>query len=1184
MHSSSVVKNTRLLSPWAFLLVILLVGSVLVLTYSSEDAFLPDGRKPDSVSIRYAELLLGMYPENQVLRLTLIEQLIRLGDYSRARRHVLKLSDGDSGNILFYKAELDVLEALANASGIESSAKLALVEHLRLIPRNNLSNDQLIRQATYALSLSVPDLGAPIYAELALRDPGQKIAWLGEAAKWYLASGDSLHAANIYRELMELAQTSAQRVDFLEQAFFSLLASDRGEQAAELLSQHVAELSDADFAVLEAGVKAALGSRRFDLAEQFVRLWRLWQPEDTQAVAMEFQLHLAAGDVARAWEIGPLLVESRPNDVALLAEMGKLGEWTGHPRQALGYWIRLLQLSDDAVTHEHAWRLAAQLFDYDRAIPLLATLAEQRLLSDAELDALDYSHQSRGTPEQGELWLRGYLHDNPEHTRAWLRLQQILAHTQQNAAEIQVWAEIDRRFGLSSSQRVSWAEAHWNLFDAPAAWRVLEVVDVSQVKDEAYWRLRAELAWELEQDTETQQAYERLLVLGLPLGSAGEDQLIAIYTKHAPEKALAIMVSSWQRRHAPQRLASALQLAEQLADWQQLQALVDQASTLPQSKQAPELWVARGALENRAGRVSEAEQFYLQGLRLFPQKNIFRERLLWFYIDHNRRAELPKLLQQWHNLASTDSQLWLPFASASLLVNRNEQALAWFRLYLDTNPLDWLVQSAYADALENAGYFEKALYLRSYLVKQVNPQQFGLDPARYSTYLRLLSSSQSMPVAGRQAVLWQDGSVPMLQIWFDQFTAQLGSNNQDALKSEWLAWARSNGLQISQYEQIQEALRTHNRISLERLLAAHTLDPAQRVEALTRLGRGAEALGEGLSGLSDEQPGIVRQQLLRQAVELQERTPQGMQLGWQNRDFGGLDLQGPTAVIARQLDDDWYANLSLNQGRYDGDALDEKVLGRENNARLFLQRELSNGLFDVTLDSSLRDDQNRFGFGLSRRLQLSSRDELQIGLDWQQEAEETVFMRALGMRDGLTLAGRHAFSARDQLNWSLGHRRFSTRQGDALGRGEQLNLEFSHTLFFDGPTWVARSGISYERNSLESDLPDNLLGGALRMDSVTPADFLQERFGQLYLGSTWRRGFPGAINRGRAQYTWLVDVLAGWQWTEQEFNYAINLGVGMELLGDDELAFTFGYQSAPQSGNGEAGGILGVTYSARFGR
>jgi len=115
-------------------------------------------------------------------------------------------------------------------------------------------------------------------------------------------------------------------------------------------------------------------------------------------------------------------------------------------------------------------------------------------------------------------------------------------------------------------------------------------------------------------------------------------------------------------------------------------------------------------------------------------------------------------------------------------------------------------------------------------------------------------------------------------------------------------------------------------------------------------------------------------------------------------------------------------------------------------------------------------------------------------------------------------------------------------------------------------------------------------GGAVKnQDSLDPrtvfaSDLLQSRYGQLYVGSSWSRGMPGALNSSVPQYSWLVDVAAGWQWTDQTFNYGINTGIGFEVLGNDQLALTVGYQSAPQGGDGKAGGTLGMSYGVRFGR
>ncbi|MNP01629.1 hypothetical protein D3C76_934530 [compost metagenome] len=321
-------------------------------------------------------------------------------------------------------------------------------------------------------------------------------------------------------------------------------------------------------------------------------------------------------------------------------------------------------------------------------------------------------------------------------------------------------------------------------------------------------------------------------------------------------------------------------------------------------------------------------------------------------------------------------------------------------------------------------------------------------------------------------------------------------------------------------------------------------------------------------------------------MEQLESTPQGLQLGWHKKDFGGLDFKGPTLEVAGNLGNDWYAGLELGQGRYNSDDLDDSELGTERNAQVLLRRQLANGAFDIIFDGSWRDDDDRHGLGLARSWKLDSRNELLAGADWHRETDETGLLRALGMRDDIWLGGRHGLSARDELSWRLAHNRYSTREGDDLGRGEAINLEWAHTLFFDGPAWQVRAGVDYQHNRLD-DMPEDLLvsrGGALLLDGADTHDLLQDRYGQVYLGSTWRRGFPGALNRTRPYFTWVVDTLAGWQWTESEFNYGIDVGIGVEVLGDDELAFTLGYQSAPQGSGGDGGGVIGVTYSTRFGR
>ncbi len=111
--------KARLLNPWALLPVALGVALVLWLTFNSEEVFMPSGDgEPDAVSVNYAELLLQAHPENDALRLTLIDLLVKLGDFEQARHHLALLRGKDRLATPFYEVELDILGALARPEGM----------------------------------------------------------------------------------------------------------------------------------------------------------------------------------------------------------------------------------------------------------------------------------------------------------------------------------------------------------------------------------------------------------------------------------------------------------------------------------------------------------------------------------------------------------------------------------------------------------------------------------------------------------------------------------------------------------------------------------------------------------------------------------------------------------------------------------------------------------------------------------------------------------------------------------------------------------------------------------------------------------------------------------------------------------------------------------------------------------
>lgn len=1206
--SSSVSKSNRLLNPWALTVVAVAVGGILWATFQREEVFQPDGREPDAVSANYAELLLAAHPSDDHLRLQLVDLLIRLGDYTKARQYLESWPNPALEVQAYYRLALDALVA-ANSEDLAVLA--ALAARLNSFDHRKLSLPQLQGLARLALSLQAPAVAASVYEKIADRDPKLRTESLKSAAQWHLAGEQPGLAADIYLRLKRESVLAVERREFAQLAFNSLLADGRGEQATQVLVDELGQLKDspADSAWLEQGVDVAVANGRHDRAQLFLKQWRVLQPDNAHLLRKEFNLRLALNDLDGAWESGQQLLIVFPQEQALLEQMAHLGEWRGDNRSALDYWIRLLRLNETPQVRERTWRLASQDFDFDRSIPLLEEIMDQRALTDIELDALIYGHESRGTPTQAESWLHRYLLKYPAHHLAWTRLLQNLENTGQFVKKTEVFRDMSQRFTLTSTERVEWANTYLVLFDNRAAWEVVKENDPA-ITDQNYWRVRAFLAWEQERDDELQASMERLLTLKGTLDSNEETQLISSYRLSNPQRALQLTIGSWERTHGPLRLVDALLMAQELEDWPQVEALLKDAGQYPEIYEQAQVLAVRAALAVHQGQYDEAERLYLLGLSHYPDDNLFRERLMWLYIDQGNTAGLKPLLTKWRGQARNDQVLWLAFASASQMFSRDSEALAWYRMYLKNNPQDWLVQAAYADALYNAGYQDAAQRLRLKLLR--SPEGENLQPAsqRYATWLRLMASSYSPRMAQREVLKWKDGSPAMLQLWFERLLARLDATNQESQKDEWLAWARSQGLKVERYEQIQQALRSRNKAQVETLLASSDLNPAQRAQALTRLGRLGEALDTSLSALGDDQPAGIREQLRTQAVEIHERTPQGAQLSWQEQDFGGIEFNAPRLQIAHNLGDHWYADLELEHGDYNGDEIESSKIGEESNAALTLQRSVENGSYKLFADTSQRSDDDRNGLGLSRTWRLGVSDELETGVDWHRKSEDSGLMRAFGQQDRVYLGGRHSLTARDQFSWEIAQRSFSTRAGDDLGDGHALKMEFDHTLEFAGPNWTVRSGVDYQKNRVKDKtlnyLSSNFGGPVIRaappapeidedtglpepinpldIETVNASDLLQSRYGQLYFGSSWRRGLPGALVRTKPQYTWLVDLTAGWQWTDQTFNYGINTGIGVEVLGDDELAFTFGYQSAPQGGDGKSGGTLGVSYGLRFGR
>ncbi|MGI9287317.1 MAG: hypothetical protein ACR2P1_18180, partial [Pseudomonadales bacterium] len=149
--------------------------------------------------------------------------------------------------------------------------------------------------------------------------------------------------------------------------------------------------------------------------------------------------------------------------------------------------------------------------------------------------------------------------------------------------------------------------------------------------------------------------------------------------------------------------------------------------------------------------------------------------------------------------------------------------------------------------------------------------------------------------------------------------------------------------------------------------------------------------------------------------------------------------------------------------------------------------------------------------------------------------------------------------------------------------GYNAGLSYSHRLNFADPEWAITAGVEWQKNSVDSRFPADITD-RLRDINTSPDTILPEDYGQVFIGTTLQRGDLHALNVRTPSPRYLFNTAIAYQWPLSQVSFAVSFGLGWRIMGNDELALTYGYNSKPLGGQGDAAQDIRLSYSYRFGR
>lgn len=698
----------------------------LGLTFQNMDQIqrLMAGRSPDGVSIRYLELMTRLEPADKGLRVTLVRQLLQVGQAEAAAVALAPLLGKSSDDPELIRLEIEIEQSRINALRADDPKRperiAGLVQRLRDQSGQVQSSQDLAEFARLSLALGQPGLAGEFYARLSQVDIAQAQRWLQESARWFTASGDNLKAGDRLDEAVQgAADKSTARMLAIRalDAYVGGMAFDRAIERGEAYRERFPD----DVELLRHLVAMALTAGRPDRARDWGRVLVAIQPDDAKVLQEQIARELAVSDYRGAWSAAGQLARLQPGCDPCQEQAAELAEQAGQPGEALRYWLPKVRGGDHGKPLGEALRLAQAVRNDGLVIELLDFRLQDRALSKEDYFLAETTYRRGRPPSAWVGFLNRAIARNPNDRLLWEGLIFTLGKNKQSGPLIAALEAMEARFGRSQELTLRIAQimngsgrrdlALQRLHDASGQFTAV-------AKD--FWTLYGDLAWQLDASADATKAYAVLAEAGSREELVHERLALLARKGGRFDEAIDSAERGWRLSGQPRMLVLALDTAAQGKRWDRMGVLLEQAvaseSSLAQHEQ---YWLLKARYQAQRGHIADATASYEHLLRINPRAHSARAGLLWMLIDRREKGRLAAYVDRWQgaNAAGANQALSDALGAAYLALGRNREALDYYDRSKQAHKQDplWLLQ--YAELLHKSGQIEAAAKLQDFVLR-----------------------------------------------------------------------------------------------------------------------------------------------------------------------------------------------------------------------------------------------------------------------------------------------------------------------------------------------------------------------------------------------------------------------------------------------------------------------------------
>ena len=1185
--------------------------------------------RSDPLTIEYLKAFIAAQPDSPRLRVLLARQQIQLGRYADARSTLrpFAIAKMDEQRFEAELLEFDLREreafALPAGSAQRVDATRAAGEQLqRLIdmPMTAVQREFLARRA---VALGESKAAIALYAQLAAPGQPRSAQSNAEAAELMLGMGGYEVAAQFYFRAQERSVGVAVKRGYYMAGVRTLMSGNLYDQAIGEADRNLGVLAE-DAETLKFLARTAQAANRADAAQRYAkrllrmalleslrlamerqgimmvgatsglslavapegsaRAWRVANeaagpglPFDDESYLLAFNIFLGAANLNDAYRVAESAVAQAPSSAEWRKRFAQVAEWRGVAQVGLAQWLAHARMSGDEASWDAVLRLSKGLYNDDA---LLAVLTHKLDRDPGRIELLEEIigvHERLGNPDAAIAFVQSRAR-GPLRRSLLERLARLAERAGRDQLAFDTLLVLQKEFGPSLDYATRIASRHYLTGDLRAALAALEEVEArAPAAATAFWQMFAELARLLQMDEKAVAGYRRLLT-SEKYSEGDLINLIALLDAMRPQQAARVAEFAFARFP---RADLALQVIYQHTRGADQADIARFLAALPvglrvELESDARFLAARAAHLQARGAARAALADWVAANALVPADADFKAAIVWNLIAVRDAPGLARALNVFGPAAEREPRLWGPFAAAHMTINRQAEALRWFRKQADQKS-DYLWLMAFAECLDANAQPEVAWRIRRKVWTELRrpevlagvpeeqlvamrdrlaalAQTFGAgDRARGLIegllradlkVLRRPALPSVLPTTGAELAALLEQVLPQNVAatapralpagWFARSDAEPDArfpyaDNDATVKELALGWALNNDAQ----ELARAWLLTRYADNLARPLWGQL--------AVALAGADHDTLARLLDDIPDWLPMYDRvEAALRVGRPALAQTLAFEQLDHLQHDeelhlrFTNMATLDP-ARVAAALTSVRQAPLSIVQTRAEASAdlsprlklgltltvnrqssLDQSALinvpQTDASVAAFVRYRDERGT--LTLTAAQRSAVREiYALRLDYELAIAPRLRLAGSAGVGQTAVELAILRVGGVKSTFDNTLTWAISSREYLRAGLAWNRYFSQSGADLGRGTLYNLEAGHRVRIEYPDFNLRAFLT--RANFSANLTDDALLAGLRPAALnTGSDtYLSSSYTQWGLAAGWGQSLQQRYTR-----------------------------------------------------------------------